>query len=457
MIGQENTEGEFEKAWSEAIGGAEVNPPKAVWNEIDRGLAYAELSAYKSKNLYYKWAVAAVLLLAVSLSTFQFLYFNNQEIALNNEIEITSPEMLAQNASDIVVPESLTNYAKADVGYASNTSSKTNKPKFGANKAARAQGMVLANSDEELQDRSVKFSGLSVTSKQIGLLAELDETYNQAEFFKRPIYHFERATKNTGADKYWAGLGVGSGSFDPNFQSGGSSLVAQNLDFNPAAFSLSSNELVDTNSPTVREQMNAGESVSLGVNFGLKLSRRWSVQSGIQYARSGATTETNVIIQSTQIQESLPVTSQAKSVEQFVNVVENESIVEYDYRDVSLRNQFQFASVPITAGYRILDKKFSIELNAGLVTNFYMGNRLEGLDNEIAEVTIGPGSESPYKNVSFSGLAGVELGYQVMRNFDFIIQPNYRHGINSLTKDGSNFTTNPTGFGLLTGIRYNFN
>ncbi len=458
MTGQKNTEGKFEKEWRDSLDGAEVTPPSAVWGEIDRNLAYAELSVYKSRNLYYKWAVAAILLIAVSLSTFQFLYFqSNEGDIIADYIQILAPENVNQGTvnvpSKIIFNEKLqTN----NISRSRKTSLSGGQGNSGDNKIPESKGALLAGSFE---DESVfrKWIGLAIDSKKVIALANIEQSYDQVTFYKIPVYHFERTGKSNLADKYWAGLDVGSGSFDPNFQSGGSSLVAQNLDFNPAAFSLTSNELLDTNSPTMREGMTAGESVSLGVNFGLKLSKRWSLQSGLQYARSGSTTETNVVIQSTQINEGLPATSQAKSVTQYLKVVEEEAVVEYDYRDVSLRNQFQFASVPVTAGYRLLDQKFSLQLNAGLITNFYMGNRLEGIGNEIAELTIGPGDESPYKNVSFSGLAGIEFGYQFMKNFDLIIEPNYRQGINNLTKDGSNFSTNPSGFGLLTGIRYNFN
>ncbi len=138
-------------------------------------------------------------------------------------------------------------------------------------------------------------------------------------------------------NKYWAGLSLGSGGFDPNFQSTGGSLLASNLDMSSAGFSLSSEEAIDSQSPSVREGMLPGETVSLGVNFGLKLSSRWTLESGVQYARADATTQTNVVIQTSTFQEVIPATSQVRSVQQFEQAIDRQEVVEYDYRDVNLR------------------------------------------------------------------------------------------------------------------------
>ena len=98
-----------------------------------------------------------------------------------------------------------------------------------------------------------------------------------------------------------------------------------------------------------------------------------------------------------------------------------------------------------------------MEVNAGVVTNIYLGNRLTTDNPDVAELTIGPGDASPYRDLSFSGLAGVQLGYRFMKKIDIIVEPNYRQSINTLTKSSSNFSTTPSGFGFMTGLRYNFN
>jgi hypothetical protein len=438
-----STDSNFEQEWREALDQASVTPPATVWNNVDRGLAYAEISVYKSKQLYYKWAVAAVVLIAVSLSAFQYLYF--QDLLSDQTarvIDVNAPDDLVSEKLNLIIPNRSNTKLNIGKSNAVNLQSKSEEK----NTAALTIGEVSNIFELLLVDN------LAIESSNI------QANLNGPELRSIPVYTSNLLMKKKDeSERYWAGVDMGSASFNPNFQSDGNSLLSNSLSANSGAFSLADNEVIDTQSPSVLEGMTAGETVSLGVNFGIHLAKRWSLESGVQYARSGATTQTNVVIQSSRIQEVLPATSQAKALNQFSSVVASESVIEYDYRDVNLRNEFQFTSIPVTAGYKLIEGKLQVELNAGLITNFYMGNRLTSDDSKIAEVTIGPGDQSPYRGVSFSGLAGLQVGYRVMKRFDLLIQPNYRQGINDLTKDGTNFSTTPSGFGLLTGLRYNFN
>ncbi len=437
------TESNFEQEWREALDQASVTPPATVWNNVDRGLAYAELSVYKSKQLYYKWAVAAVVLLAISLSAFQYMYFQNRNSnQIARVIDVNAPDDLVSEKMRLLIPNRASNNINSGIADV-----------FIAKANSKEKSALIVNSNEEsvnfelFQVENLALKGSNIQANLKGLELRSIPVYSSNILMK----------KKDDEERYWAGLDMGSSSFNPNFQSSGNSLLSNSLSANSGAFSLAANEEIDTQSPSLLEGMRAGETVSLGVNFGIQLAKRWSLESGVQYARSGATTQTNVVIQSSRIQEVLPATSQAKSLNQFSSVVASEAVIEYDYRDVDLRNEFQFTSIPVTAGYKLIEGKLQVELNAGLITNFYMGNRLTSDDSKIAEVTIGPGDQSPYRGVSFSGLAGLQVGYRVMKRFDLLIQPNYRQGINDLTKDGTNFSTTPSGFGLLTGLRYNFN
>lgn len=474
MSGRENFEDQFDQVWHDAFEGADVTPPPVVWNEIDRRLAYKELSVYKSKAMYYRSAVAAIILLAASFGTWQYLYFQNKtEQLATSAITIDHPEpmngmslinsyvALGKNTTGSVNTNSIntndqsiinkTKGSKVDNSSGSGSTSVTN----GLSYFESSSSVAPIDNDED----KANFHELwNLDSKSISTETILAVTFRELK--KIPVYKFEQLENDKRVahkEKYFAGVSFGSGGFDPNYESTGGSLLASNLDVNPSAFSLSDNEAIYNQSPSVREGMLPGESVSLGVNLGMKLSNRWTLESGLQYARTDATTQTNLVIQTSTWQESIPATSQVRGNKQFESAVKREEVVEYDYRDLNLRNEFQFASVPLKAGFLVLDKKLKLELNAGLIANIYMGNRLSGHEDEIAQLTIGPGDQSPYRELSFSGLAGIELGYRLLKRFDVVLEPNYRRSINSLTKDDATFLTNPSGFGVVTGIRYNFN
>ena len=446
MTGRENSEDRFEEQWRDAFEEWNAEPPKAVWSEIDRELAYHDLSAYKAKAAMYRWVAAAVVLLFISYGAIQYFGTSSDNYVISAAANIDSPS--PQDDFKWSLRNNRTDMGSADDG----------------SNSVGTIALVNSNEDkdnsvplkQEEQDRKY-YDTYQVASLELSL--DTRTTYADKYLYYLPVYQYGKSKekKQTDRSKYWAGVDVGSGNFNPNYSSSANSLNS-NLGVNPGAgFSMNSNSAFDSESPTVREDMSSGETVTMGVNFGVKLGNRWTLESGVQYARSDAMTETNVIIKSNSFQEVIPATVQGKRVPEVEQVVSRESVVEYDYQDVDMSNVFEFTSIPVKAGYLLLDKKISMEVNAGVIANIYMGNRLSTEDPNIAELTIGPGDSSPYRDLSFSGQAGLELGYRFMKRLDVILEPNYRQSINTLTKSNSNFTTNPSGFALTTGLRYNFN
>lgn len=457
MDGREKFEDQFAREWQDAFDGMQETPPPGVWSEIDRQLTYEELAMYKNRVVYYKWSAAAVVLLAVFSGL--FLVFSGDEFVTNHyvsqRIEVDAPV------------------------------DRSTPPGFSINEAdqqATGAGAMAFVSEEEaeeqVKDESKHPIEQLVVAGEAGNdevdLPVFDETlyheftleriepnlmvaanYEDKEIFKIPTYSYTGKKKNAKREKYWAGIDVGRSTFDPNFSSGGNALASGSDRM--MAFSQANTEASDRIAPNVRESMAAGETVTMGVNFGFKVADRWTLQSGFQYLRSDATTTTNVVIETTSIREVIPASSEVKNVPQVQRALKEETVIEYDYRDVDMANQFQFATIPLKAGYRLMDSKFSVELNAGVAANIYLGNKLTAPDAQLASVTFGPGDTSPYRELSFSGLAGVQIGYEFFDNFDLTVEPNYRQSINSLTKDSSPFTSSPFGFGVMTGIRYRFN
>lgn len=449
MAGRENIDDNFEHQWQEAFDGYEHEVPPAVWSEIDRGLTHSDLSVYKSKVVYYRWIAAAVVIMAVSLVSFQY-YFFQENIKYVSYVDASADWPRAQQSSRFLLPLDINSKTEAR-SVASQFGGSTIHP---VGQGTR-DGMNMLPISDQVANTGDSYQPHAIAALKATTVVETSHKDKYLYFL--PIYNFQKQKKKAEDSKYFAGLNVGSGSFNPNYQASLDQTLTNNLGVRPQGFSSFSDESSSQVAPNVREDMSAGETVSMGLNFGLKLGDRWTLESGVMYARADAITKTNVVIETTTYQEVIPATNQGKNIPAFENAVAREAVVEYDYRDVNMNNQFEFTSVPLKAGYLVLDKRFSVEVNAGLIANIYLGNKLTSNDQTVADLTIGPGNTSPYRDLSFSGLAGLEFGYQFMKNFDVIVEPNYRQSINSLTKESSTFSTNPSGFGLMTGLRYNFN
>ena len=59
--------GEFEKSWENAFEGADLTPSTHLWTGIEAGIANHEVERYRRGIAYYKWAVAAGILLFAGL------------------------------------------------------------------------------------------------------------------------------------------------------------------------------------------------------------------------------------------------------------------------------------------------------------------------------------------------------------------------------------------------------
>lgn len=451
------TEDIFEQEWREAFDGAEQAPPRIVWSEINATIANEKAILYKKKSIYYRWAAAAIFLLATSIGLLQLASDGTMNLNTIASIDIDNPKLNEIIFEPISVTiEENSGFGKRIPPNRSNTNVSPNQGKESNNQS----GLLFSienDIDNQINQLGNEIALLEVSPKEPYLLVEEVELVDH--FYRMPTYGYKSSKRgNSLDDKYWAGVDFGSGSFDPNFQSGSGGLIDNSLAFNSEAqFSALNTEALDANSPTVRENMQAGQALSFGFNLGMRVSKRWSVQSGFQYTKAQATNTTNVVVASTKLIDPIAVTSQIRNVSQVRSILQADQVVEYNYQDVELNNEFQFASIPIKAGYKIVDSRFSVELKAGMAANLYLGNKLSDPSNQLAEVTIGPGSNSPYKEVSFMGLAGLQFGYEFVNRFNLVVEPNYRRALDNMTKGSSEFISAPSGFGLQTGISYQFN
>lgn len=436
----------FERQWRDAFEDASQEPPKIVWSEISSRLASEKLVLVQRQKMFYQVGIAATILITAFVGLSQFFLADrstNQQVAQRETIEIKGLAM------PIYTPE-----------FGGPTNYMTNSGEVLPVGGDATEGMATEVSSEEddfnwSEIVKIELFDEELNSKAAALAVEYPKVRDH--LYGRPRTYLAKS-KSKNREKFWAGVDVGSGSFDPNFQGGDtnlqSSLAVQSNAF--ASASLKDNS-VRADSPPVREDMTSGTTVGLGVNFGFELGDRWYVQSGVQYSRASATNSTNVVVETRQSVNPIAASAQFNRVSQIQDLLNAEEVVSFEYKDVNLDNQFQFASIPLVAGYKIIDQRINLSINAGVASNIYLGNKITDPGNTVAEVTIGPGESSPYRQVNFMGITGVQVGYEIMNRFDVIVQPNYRHALNPLTKADADFTTNPSGFGLQTGMRYRFN
>ncbi len=501
---------DFEKAWQQAFEQAEMPVGPDVWNNIDGHLANNEADKYKRKIIFYKWVAAASVVFAISLSVFNY-HYNASKVNLadaenpllqNNRTSTTEPspkEVYANrnndaegdkiNSADIkanglaIQRDMSVRDERTESDIESNTGTKPSNAS--SNNLALAQAKVSVEESAESQAGLHKGRSSQVTAESNNVGEELSTVMSSSDTERNTIalaiiqqrnaerialpqegqpYYMEHYAQLleppyiyaipgvkmlTKEDKpaskiMWAGLNVGSGIFDPHFENGSNYQP-------PTSPALSKTYAAARESPqaaTYTENTSAGVSYSLGLNFGMRLNKKWVLQSGVQYAYKSASTNSTTYLRNNYDERIKPALTNATNTEA-LNFSNASFTQEYD-----LLNSFEFATIPVKAGYLLVDRKVGLMLTAGVGADIFLSNTLSENNDRLDDVRMTSGSESPFRDVNFNGLVGAELFYKISRQYHLTLEPNYSIALSPITKSQSDFRSHPQTFGITAGLKY---
>jgi hypothetical protein len=460
MKRSENTGDNFEQQWRSALLEGEVTPPASVWGEVDRSLANQEVTQLKKKALIYKWAAVVALLLAFSLALTNILDIQlirfaensaNDQLAADQTstpIEINRPRQESTASIELTNTETDESVSTVDT--------KQYSP------GAKQTAIFAMASDASSEDTQVAEADLlTLDLSQLRVIGLFDDQERSRDIISRKMprkmYIFEKyrfkEKEIIEKEQFWASVGMGSGTFNPNYQQNTNNSVAAAM-LNADRSSFVNVAGGRTAVPEIQENIEEGMNYQVGVNLGMEVFDRFVLETGLQYAVAQTTTNTNITIENRFFTESVALTSEAATINAVAAIADQQEIIEYKEGDVALNNTFQFASIPVKAGYVLIDRKFNLRINAGMLTNFYLGNTLREENETVAALEISPGDNSPYRDISFTGVTGLTLGYRLKERFNLTLEPNYQQAITPLTKGSSNFDFAPSGLGIMAGVRY---
>lgn len=118
--------------------------------------------------------------------------------------------------------------------------------------------------------------------------------------------------------------------------------------------------------------------------------------------------------------------------------------------DGVLNQKMGYIEMPLEMSYKVLDKKFGVELIGGFSTLYLNNNevflRTDGLNMKIGEA-------NNLNNIHFSSNFGIGLNYKLFKNFDARIEPSFKYQINTFS---SATEFKPYIFGVYSGVSYKF-
>lgn len=486
--------GDFEKKWSNAFEGAEISPSDAVWTNVELDLERAAGGKMKKRILFYKLLAAASLIFAMGVAGVYYLQVtpqqedamalrdtsgpenshagyagnraDNQTEAATESSPLSNPSLMPDNnlqasngnnsSVSTILPDRVVR-GKSDANKHINQQIKTldssvsnevsvDRKMLVANdksdqvsdlmRVNTTEALVFTDNNNTLNDRklppivSLKNPELIIAKKEnestadpgMVLLAKLkDEEKKYAEEDRKKLKQ----------EELWTSVAFGAGTFNPNssigtmIQSNGLGGTSNNVNSNPST----------------------GSSFSFGVQVGGKITYRLVLQGGISYLTQNASYMSNIA--------SMESASLKASLNDFTSSSGSKYLA-VTTSPYSVSSNLQYISVPTQLGYVLVDRKFAIQVNGGVATDIFIVNTLTPETDNVSKVSQGPGDNSPYRPVLFSGLVGTEFSYRFSDRYRIAINPGLRYALNSMYKTEVSAEASPITYDVALRFRYIF-
>lgn len=431
----------FEESFRDAFNHAEVAPSDSVWVNVELDLEKTSGGKMKRRLLFFQLLAAASMVFAMGVGSVYYLKTSpdtaqpltqqpsihaeknsnsiTQQQSINSDVDNTKSNEAIRNrennnsGSNQGVPES--NNALMAIS--------TERSTEAVNPSVQSETLLAINRQHEVRTSNRSLPSLvnveeprlkvPVTEPDPGmvLLAKLRD--EEKKFQKEEPVIEERV---------WTSIGMGAGTFNPNTTS--------------APVSLSS-----FGNPASSSNPSSGSSYSIGLSVATKVSKRIVVQGGVSYLTQNAEYTSSAV------------SGGYASLNEFVSSDNREISATSPYQ---VNSNLQFMSIPLQAGYIVVDRTFAVQLNGGFSTDLFIQSTLTPDNSSVDKVSQGAGSDSPYRTVNFSGLVGTELSYKVGNHYRIAVNPGLRYALNSIYRSEMSTETSPVTFDVALRFRYIF-
>jgi len=211
-------------------------------------------------------------------------------------------------------------------------------------------------------------------------------------------------------------------------------------------------------SKLVANQKSFNSTLSYGVGINYNITKKLTIKTGVNNLKIDYNTNDIAFYQDVRAKplENIKTNNAGKMINiesklqdngQFVSVI-GTPLVKYDG---SLNQEIGFIEVPLELSYKLIDRKFGIDVIGGVSTLFLSENNVSLVSNG-QEMSIG--SANNLNNIHFSSNVGLGFKYSFWKNFNANFQPMFKYQINTFSENSGNFK--PYFIGLYSGISFSF-
>ncbi len=457
----------FENSWKKAFENAGVEPSANVWTNIELDLERARGSKLKRKLVFFQLLAAASVIFAMGVGVGVYV-IGGRDLNPSNALSVSQPggkvsgEPRSRTANDVRSGDQQQTISSAAKPHIEKNANKENKvdtfdnnqkvssvEQYSSSEAYNLQ-LIEDNSYRSVAGARIPLPGLVKVQPITVVIKEEKAEVDPVALMMAKLAQREKELQEQDGEKkmnrsenLWTSVGVAAGSFSPiNVASGGSA------DQSSRTFALNS-------SIAKQEAKASGMSYSVGANMGTRLSDRWIVQGGVNYLTQIADyTAHNAVMT-----DASPTSFRPASINELKKL--NDEAIPSDEKVVStapysVNNNLRYLSIPMQAGYMVVNRGFGLQLNAGVSTDLFLQNTVTAEGNNLDKSSSGNGSNSPYRSFNFSGLMGTELSYKFSSHYRVSLNPGVRYPFSSIYRSGVDVKATPLSFDLGLRFRYIF-
>lgn len=199
-----------------------------------------------------------------------------------------------------------------------------------------------------------------------------------------------------------------------------------------------------------------------GIDIGYAIGKKWNIQSGFYYSQIGQINndpltfkhESNQYILISISTSTGDIILDRKNIPAEINQMPDtkDTIDVLNSLNVRVVQNFDLFEIPLIFRYKLLDKKFSVNLAGGLSPAIVVNNNIY-LEADNKQYAVGnPNNLNPFIiNSSFS----MGLEYSISTSFSVNFEPTLKYSLSPINKD-SKFNYHPYSVSWFTGLRYRF-
>jgi hypothetical protein len=174
----------------------------------------------------------------------------------------------------------------------------------------------------------------------------------------------------------------------------------------------------------------------MGINIGTRLSERWVFQGGLNYLTQSSDHTQNSMVGDENFTSLRP--QSMKDVDRMTTegALFSDIRTSVNTAPYNVNNNTRYLSVPMQAGYLIINRDFGFQLNAGVATDLFLQNTITATvaGETVDKTTEQSGKNSSFRQFNLSGLMGSELSYKFNRHYRISLNPGVRYPFGNIYK-----------------------